>query len=133
MKSTILIPIALLAGCATAAAGPDLRAAEWRAVDVNGAPVAGDRPLTLRLADAGQASGNSGCNSFTGTYKRRSQSRIDFGPLASTRMACEPAIMDQERRYLAILDAAERYTRYGDGSLSIIAPDGSAVRYRPVR
>jgi heat shock protein HslJ len=46
-------------------------------------------------------------------------------------MACERAIMEQERRFLSILAAARSYSRYGNGSLSIIAPDGRAIRFRP--
>jgi heat shock protein HslJ len=119
-----------LAGCATASA-PGISDRELRAADVNGAPTVGDRPLTLRLS-AGQASGSSGCNSFTASY-RLSGDELEFGPIGSTRMACEAQVMDQESRYLAILDAAENLARYGDGSVSVIAPDGRAIRFRPVR
>lgn len=121
------LSIAFLAACATT---PPNAGGEWRAVDVNGLPVAGERPLTLTLGPDGRASGNAGCNSFSGTYEFRSRDRLDLGPLAVTRMACEPPAMEQEARYLSILEAAESYSRYGDGSLSIIAPDGRAIRFR---
>ena len=130
MRSAILFFILPLAACATGA--PGLTAGELRAVDVNGAPIVGDRPLTLRLEN-GRASGSAGCNSFSGTYGSSRRAELEFGPLAVTRMACDPALMEQEARYLSILDAAESFNRYGDGGVSVIAPDGRAIRFRPVR
>jgi heat shock protein HslJ len=129
MRSVLGLTTALLlAACATTP--PNVGGGEWRAADVNGLPVTGARALTLTLGPDGRASGNAGCNSFSGTYAFRSRDRIDLGPLAVTRMACEPPVMEQEARYLSILEAAETYSRYGDGSLSIIAPDGRAIRFR---
>jgi heat shock protein HslJ len=132
MRSALLLTLTLfLAGCASAAANR-IGGSELRAIDVNGAPVIGDRPLTLRLAD-GQASGHGGCNGFTTSYTSSGSEEIDFGPVASTKMACEGPVMEQEARYFAILDAVETFSRYGDGSVSLIAPDGRAVRFRPQR
>ena len=130
MRISILLSLALAACAGTAVSGSDIGGGEWRATDVNGVPVAGERPLTLRFDAGGRASGSGGCNSFTTDYRKRSDSRLEFGPVVATEMACEAAITAQETRYLAILDAAESYSRYGDGSLSIIAPDGRAVRFR---
>ena len=129
MRSFTLLLVLCLAACGTPGV-PRLGSGDFVASDVNGVPIAGEKRLTLRLGEDGQASGNSGCNSFTATYQTRSRERIDFGPIASTRMACPPDVMEQEARYLAILDAAESYSVYGNGSLSIIAPDGRAVRFR---
>jgi heat shock protein HslJ len=128
MRSVLaLAPAFILAACATTPANVS---GEWRAADVNGVAVTGTRSLTLTLGPDGRAAGNAGCNSFSGPYSMRRSDRIDLGPLAVTRMACEPQAMEQEARYLSILEAAESFSRYGDGSLSIIAPDGRAVRFR---
>ena len=129
----ILLPLSalLLSACATAGLGPNIAGRDWRAVDLNGLAVTGERPLSLRLDD-GRVSGHGGCNSFTGTYKGDGD-KIEFGPLATPRMACDPAIMEQESRFLSILGAARGYSRYGNGTLSVIAPDGRAVRFAQVR
>lgn len=126
----ILAAVLILGGCATVAGGQRLTQAEWHAVDVNGVPVTGPAALTLRLGEGGQASGNSGCNGFSGAYQFLSEQRIAFGALASTRRACDPAIMEQESRYLSILQSAGGYSVYRDGSLSLIAADGRAIRFR---
>jgi heat shock protein HslJ len=129
MRNLILAAAVALGGCA-AAYDRQLGGAEWRAVDINGAPVLAEAAATLRL-DSGRASGNAGCNRFSGSYElARVQERLRFGPLATTRMACAPAIMEQEQRYLSILEFVRSYNFYGDGSLSLIAPDGRAIRYR---
>ena len=130
MRASLLLPL-LLAAAACAGPGlPRLGSGEFVAGDVNGVPLVAGTRLTLVLGEDGQASGNGGCNSFTTTYRLQSQERIDFGPIASTRMACAPERMEQEARYFAILDAAGSYSVYGSGAVSIIAPDGRAIRFR---
>jgi heat shock protein HslJ len=120
-----------LSTCATAAAPGRLGAgSEWRALDVNGYPVDPARPLTLRLEAEGRASGSAGCNGFSGSWQTRSRERIRFGPLVTTKMACDAATMEQEQRFLAILAAVQGYSLYGDGSVSLIAADGRAIRFR---
>ncbi|MDP9414012.1 MAG: META domain-containing protein [Pseudomonadota bacterium] len=126
-RSSTLVLAFCLAGCATVATGGRL-GGEWRAVDINGVPVSGGTPITLRLEDA--ASGNSGCNSYSGAFRLTSRQGIEFGPLAVTRIACGPELMDQERRYLSILRGVSGYSFYSDGSLSLISGDGRAVRLR---
>ena len=129
MRKVLLLSLLALSACATASLGSRFDGRELVAEAVNDAPVAGTRPLTLRL-DGGRATGSSGCNSFSGSYKV-SEERIEFGPIAVTEMACEPAVMEQERSFLSILAAVRSYSRYGNGSLSLIAPDGRAIRFRP--
>lgn len=129
MRGSAMLLLLGLSACASTGTPPRLGQGEWRAVDVNGHPVDPARAPTLRLAE-GQASGSGGCNTFSGPYRTLSQERIRFGPLAVTRMACEPPLMEQEGRFLSILSAASGYSLYGDGSVSIISADGRAVRFR---
>ena len=130
MRSVLAAPLALAFFAAACSTTPAAVSGEGRAADVNGVPIVGTRPLTLTLGSDGRATGNAGCNSFSGPYNTRSDDRIDIGPLAVTRMACEPQIMEQEARYLSILEDAASFNRYGDGGFSIIAPDGRAIRFR---
>lgn len=129
MRPTAIVMMLALAGCATASEGRRIGSGEWRALDINGFPVAPPASVTLTLGN-GKASGSAGCNSFTGTYDLGRNEGIRFGPLATTRKACEPALMEQEQRYLALLAAVRGYSVYGDGSLSLISLDGRAIRFR---
>ncbi len=62
----------------------------------------------LTLAD-GQASGNGGVNSFSGTYEASGDAKISFGALAATEMAGSPEAMAQEQRFFDALAKAKRY------------------------
>ena len=59
-----------------------------------------------------------------------SKEGMRFSGVSSTRMACAPEIMEQERRFLSILESVEGYSFYSDGGMSLIAPDGRAIRFR---
>ena len=50
----------------------------------------------------GEVTGSGGCNSFFGSFEQAGR-RLTFGPLASTRKACPPAVMDGERDFLDLL------------------------------
>lgn len=129
MKPSLILAVLALGGC-TSMEPRQIGGVEWRAVDINGVPVGEGAAPTLRL-DGGRASGNASCNRFSGSYELgRTEQRLRFGPLAATRMACPTPVMEQERRYLGILEAVSGYTFYGDGSLSLVAADGRAIRYR---
>ena len=124
-----MIAALALAGCAGGSLAGRLSNHEWRAIDVNGFPVVAGSAPTIRMAD-GRISGTTGCNTYTGAYETASRERIRISGVATTRKACEAPLMDQERRFTAILNSAQSYSLYGDGSFSLIASDGAAVRFR---
>jgi heat shock protein HslJ len=78
-----------------------------------------DSAITLNFDAAGQVSGNSGCNNYSGGYEAHGD-QIKIGPLASTMMACDkPAgVMEQEQRYLAALQNATTY-EISNGTLTL--------------
>ena len=129
MRILFLVAALTLGGCASSLAMGGRLAGDWQAVDINGVPVSGSRPITLRLEGTG-ASGSSGCNSYSGTIRLTSREGIEFGPLAVTEMACPPEAMEQEKRYLSILRSVQGYSSYSDKGISLIAGDGRAVRFR---
>ncbi len=74
----------------------------WTLHSVDDQPVPDGITATL-VFTAGSASGSSGCNTFTGPYVARTPT-LEIGPLASTRMACDDAVMTFEQAYLAALE-----------------------------
>jgi len=92
-------------------------------------PVAGSN-LTARFA-AGQISGDSGCNQYSGPYEVDG-TKIAIGPLASTLRACaDPAVDQQEREFLAALELARTFSVDGTG-LTLLREDGGiAVTFQP--
>ena len=91
--------------------GGTLAGTSWTLTDLDRGGVTGTAP-TLELTET-DVSGTGGCNTFNGIYTTDGDT-ISFGPLASTMMACEPSIMEQETVYLAALDGATAYTVDGD-------------------
>ena len=69
--------------------------------DAVSSPVA---PGSIGFAEDGTVSGQTGCNSFNGSYESDGTS-LTFGPLATTRMACPDEVMAQETAVLAALEA----------------------------
>ena len=82
----------------------DLVGGTWLAEDIDGAGVIDDAQSTLEFGTDGRVSGRGGCNRYGGTVKLKGASII-IGELFSTKMACAPALMDQETRFMAALQA----------------------------
>lgn len=100
--------VALLAMTLHAAAASTSPAGRWLAEDIGGGGVIDRLQSVLEIAADGRISGTGGCNRIAG--KARVEGiRISFGPIVSTRMACSPAVMDQERKFLAALEKVRRW------------------------
>jgi heat shock protein HslJ len=85
-----------------------LSGSEWLLEDLGGSGVIDNIQATLTFPEAGKVTGNSSCNRFSGPAEISGDS-VKLGPLASTRMACPEAVMNQETKYLNALQAAERF------------------------
>jgi heat shock protein HslJ len=87
--------------------------------------VAGTTP-TAKFGEDGRVGGSTGCNGYGGTYEVRGDT-ITIGRLVSTRRAClDQNANEQERRFLAALEAANRF-RLSSDRLSIISDRGRSV------
>jgi heat shock protein HslJ len=84
--------------------------------------VAADSRIDLVFED-GRVSGHSGCNSYAGSYVLEGTA-VGIGPLASTRKACAPALMNQEDEYQRILTAVDAAALEGD-RLKLTGPAGT--------
>jgi heat shock protein HslJ len=85
-----------------------LTGSEWLLEDLAGSGVMDGIQATLIFPETGKIAGNGSCNRFFGSAEI-SGDTIKLGPLASTRMACPDPVMNQEMKYLAALQAAERF------------------------
>jgi heat shock protein HslJ len=86
--------------------------------------------ITAEFSD-GQVTGSAGCNTYTGNYRSTraaGRNTIEIDPLATTRMMCDQALMDQEGLYLTALESATQYTIEGF-ALSIEYPGGELLFY----
>jgi heat shock protein HslJ len=85
-----------------------LSGSEWVLEDLGGHGVIDRVQATLSFPETGKVGGNSSCNRFFGPLEM-SGDHIKIGPLGSTRMACPEAVMKQETKYLAALQAANHF------------------------
>ncbi|MCZ6807716.1 MAG: META domain-containing protein [Deltaproteobacteria bacterium] len=106
---------------------------EWRIEDIVGRAVIEEAPATLRIEADGRVSGRTGCNLFTGSVQVRADA-IQFGPLATTRSICPPALMDQEQRLLNAFEAARAFSIDESGLLHLKGEyEPFLLRASPVR
>ena len=112
---------ALMAAGSEAAGQPaDARLAgtTWRAETIMGRPVIDSAASTITFQADGRVHGHGGCNRYFGSVTIAGE-QVSFGPLGSTKMACAPALMDQEARFFQALESAERWSLHEQGQLLI--------------
>ena len=112
------------------ATSQDLAGTSWQVIGYNNGKqavtsVIAGTEMDIQFGKDGSVSGNSGCNTYNGSYTVKGN-QIQFGPMASTRMACgDPAgIMEQEQQYLAALETAATYQIEGN-ALELRTSDGA--------
>jgi putative lipoprotein len=117
MKNAFVVELmigAALSGCSlmepasTSTPKVDLVGGTWVAEDIDGAGVIDDAQSTVQFGNDGRISGRGACNGYSGTVDLKG-AQIIIGQLVSTKMACPPAVMDQENRFMAALQATRTY------------------------
>ncbi|HEY9236635.1 MULTISPECIES: META domain-containing protein [Phenylobacterium] len=130
----ILAAIVLSACANTPGAPPSggndaLIGAEWRLEDLLGGGIIDNSHVTMTLAEGGSAAGSGGCNRYFGSWARPSAGKLTLSQMGSSRMACAPALMDQEDRFLRALETAADYAFTPDGALVVGTAQGP-LRFR---
>jgi putative lipoprotein len=127
--------LAILFACTTTRTPPPASPLEditWRLVELTGQPaLPGPNQNTARLRferDSSRVTGSTGCNRLTGPYTRDGAS-LRFGPAITTKMACaDPRLNEQEQRFVAALQATERYQIERD-TLTLLGSAGAVARF----
>lgn len=98
----------------------------WTLTDLMGQPPLPVTTITAEFGADGRVSGSSGCNNYSGPYEVDGN-KLSFGqPMASTLMACEPAVMQQEAAYMTVLESVAGY-EIKDDSLTMYDADKTSV------
>lgn len=103
------------------------RGAVWVVEDLAGTGIIDRSRITIEFLEDNRVAGRASCNRYTGTYQLRGEG-IVIGPLASTRMACAPALMNQEDRFLGLLDKVTSVHIGQQGELLLSTSDGGTIR-----
>ncbi len=100
----------------------------WRLEDLGGAGVVDRVEATLEFSTAGRVAGRGSCNRFFGAVTIAGRS-ITFGSIGSTRMACPPAVSDQESKYFKALEQAQRFELRGSTLLITYVGSDKPLRF----
>lgn len=104
-----------------ALAMPNLQGTEWRMV----APAPAGQPPTVAF-QPGKITGFAGCNRFVRTVDAQGKPQV-----ATTRMACQPPLMEMEQHFVAFLSSPFRVLP--DGRAQNLVLKSERAEYRFVR
>lgn len=99
----------------------------WFVVELAGQPLLERSRISLDF-QGDQLSGDASCNRYAAEWARPAPGRIRIGPARSTLRACAPALMDQERRFLELLDRFETVTITTENELVLRSGSGEELR-----
>jgi heat shock protein HslJ len=102
---------------------------QWRLIALGSgdttSTAAPDHPALLLFAADGTVSGSTGCNTFHGSYTHSGDS-LSFGPLATTRKACEQEVMTQEQAFVQAMEQVTGFSIEGS-QLTLVDAGDSAL------
>lgn len=97
----------------------------YRIVSVAGADTLDIARARAEFAGNGRFAATVGCNRLAG-IPTIDGSRLTFGPMMATRMACVPPLDQAERAYLEALRGVRSY-RLAGATLTFLGEDGEAL------
>ncbi|KFI32823.1 lipoprotein [Haematobacter missouriensis] len=96
--------------------------------DIGGSGIIDGSHVTLAFAN-GRVSGRAGCNGYFAGYELTGES-LRFQQAGATMMACAPALMDQERKFLDALASVTDFDFSNDGALLLKAGNETVLKAR---
>ncbi|MEY2847313.1 MAG: hypothetical protein RL076_2859 [Chloroflexota bacterium] len=111
-----LICLVTMVACSSAPSNT-LNGTTWQLRSIDGTPIPTDVTATIVFVD-GQFSGNSGCNSYGGTYAL-DNAAIAFTLNQMTMMACIGAGGDVEQQYMTVLPQITTVVAQTDTQLTL--------------
>lgn len=129
-----MIAFAQYAGSGAQGAEPmdDLLNTHWWVEDIDGAGVIDASHTTVGFPEEGRAMGDTGCNRYFGNVEFDNES-LAFGPMAGTRKACAPALMEQEDRFYQALGRVRTWAVSPDTGLLHLEDDQGRTLIRAHR
>lgn len=102
---------------------------EWVVEDIAGQGIIDNSRVTISFDEEGRAFGSASCNNYNAAYQLTGENLTFKAPM-STLMACAPALLDQEQKFLKLLPQINRYNIDGQGALILTTKDGKTITAR---
>ena len=97
----------------------------WRIALINGAEIPASQGALVSFGD-GRMSGTVGCNRLGSDYTF-ADGKLGFGPVMSTRMACQEPLTSQEFAFVSLLGASPMTSFNDNGALVLTGKNGTVV------
>lgn len=104
-----------------------LRGAEWVVEDIGGGGILDASRVTIEFLDEERVVGRGSCNRYMGTWSLTGEG-LAFDRMASTQMACAPALMNQEQRFLELMAEVTRFRIGQHGELILSTANGETLK-----
>jgi len=104
----------------------ELTGTEWWVEDIENKGVMDMSHTTLHFLEQGKVAGDTGCNRYMGSAEISGTS-ISFGPMAGTRKACAPSLMDQEMKFYQAIAKVVSWEVADTGLLHLRGADGNTM------
>ncbi len=106
-----------------------LQGDEWRVEDLDGRGIIDRSEITMTFDADGSLTGKGSCNRYGSSYELTGEG-LKIGLGMSTMMACGEALDRQERRFMDILAAVQRFEIDPSGALILHTADGRTLTAR---
>ena len=104
----------------------ELTDTEWWVEDIDGKGVIDMSHTTLQFQEQDGVAGDTGCNRYRGSAEVSGTS-ISFGPIAGTRKACAPSLMDQEMKFYQAIAKVVSWEVADTGLLHLKEANGNTL------
>jgi heat shock protein HslJ/uncharacterized membrane protein/uncharacterized lipoprotein YbaY len=102
---------------------------EWVVEDLNRGGIIDRSRISLLFDAEGRLGGLASCNRYTGQYEVSGEG-LRVSKTASTLRACAPSLMDQEKKFLELLQSVQRFEIDRTGALVLHTADGRTILAR---
>ncbi|MBK1873118.1 META domain-containing protein [Marinobacter sp. 1-3A] len=102
------------------------RGAEWVVEDLANAGIIDRSRITIEFFEDNRVAGRASCNRYGGQYELTAEG-VSFDHIFATKMACAPALMNQEDRFLELLSKVKRAAIGRNGELVLTTDTGETI------
>lgn len=106
-----------------------LQGADWVVEDINGGGIIDGSRVEMVFSSNNRLAGQASCNNFSAEYELTGES-LTIGDTVSTRKACVPALMEQEQRFLDMLQRVKGFRFNEKGALMLLTAEGESLTAR---